>query len=305
MLNGVALAEAPGLSLTISETAVVSGPRITLADLGTIQGGTNSEREYLKKIDLGAAPIPGQVRPISKKYILEIIMQHQFLKKLNLSMGAEVKVTVEAVCIKKADIEKVITDLLQKAKPGILKKWIELNNIPKEIWLSNDNWELKAVPIGKLPELGTALFKVIISNKNEKGREINISGKIRETAILYRTIRELPRHAEIKPDDLETVEMELSSGKELLGEIKGRIRTKRLIRQGEVLRTDQIQPVPLVHKEHEVVVIVRSKTVEITTSGIAKADGWLGDEILVVNPKSKKNFRGRVINENMVEVIIK
>ena len=302
--SGVSAAETAVITLSIPETVVVPGPRLSLGDLGAIQGGAVSEREYLEKIDFGAAPFPGQVRILSKEYILYIIKQHQFLKELNLVMGAEVKIRVQAVCFKDTDIERTITDLLPKAPPVIVKKWVELNNIPKETWLNNDNWDLKAVVAGNLPELGPVLFKVIISS--EKGRrEMNISGRIRETAVLYRAKRDLPRFTEIKPDDFERVELELLSGKEQLGEIEGRSRITKMLRQGEVLRSDQMQPVPLVHKDQEVTVIVRGPKVEVTVIGIAKADGWLGDEILIINPTSKKSFRGRVFGENMVEVILK
>ncbi len=161
---------------------------------------------------------------------------------------------------------------------------------------------MDASVIGDMPEIGTVLFKVVLSGGGTKNRVFNIRGKVRETGLLNRATKDISRHAKLRNTDFEVIEKELLNGRELVGDIPAKIRATKLIRRGEILRTDFFQAVPLVHKGHEVQVIVKGETIEVQITGIAKNDGWLGDEIQVVNQTSKKIFRARVIGEEMVEV---
>jgi flagella basal body P-ring formation protein FlgA len=301
-LTSIVLAEAAGaITIEIPETISVTGPKIFLSDLGVVRGGTTQDLEYLKQVDLGQAPFPGQVRIFTKEYLTLITQQHRFNQTFIINMGKQVEVRVRATCIKGAAIQKAIEEQLPPKRPNVLKKWIDLHNVPGEIWLSTGEWQIQATPNGNIPELGTVLFKIVLSNGKEK-RVINISGKIGETALVHRSVKTIALHADLKQDDFETVEMELVNGKEFLGEIPGQYRTTKPIKQGDILREDQVQPIPLVQKDREVNVVVKGNSIEIMMVGIAKLDGWMGDEIIIQNPTSRKTFRGRVIGLNKVEV---
>jgi flagella basal body P-ring formation protein FlgA len=304
-IAGVALANdsQPALIFEIPASITIAGPGLTLGDLGTIQEGTIADLEELKKVDLGSAPLPGQVRRFTRSYLMLIMRQHVLGKKFAIKMGEQVEVRVAATSIKAGDFETVITNLLPPKKTGIIKKWVEIHNLPGEIRIKkSDDWRLDASVIGNMPEIGTVLFKVVLYGGGTGNRIFNISGKVRETGLLYRAIRDIPRHTELRNTDFEVIESELLNGKEFTGNIPAKIRATKLIRRGEVLRTDFFQTVPLVYKDHEVQVIVRGEAIEVRITGIAKNDGWLGDEIQVANQTSKKIFRAKVIGAEMVEV---
>ncbi len=308
IVSGVTLAgnHQSALILEIPASIVVPGPGLRLGDLGTIHGGTPADREDLMSVSLGSAPLPGQVRTFNRSYLMQIIQQHQFRKEVVLQMGEQVEVRVAAVCIGARDFETVIANILPPKKPGIIKRWIEIRNLPPEIWVEKDaQWKLEASVMGNFPEAGTVLFKLTLSGLGAHNRIFNISGKLHQTALLYRAVRDIPRKEKLERVDFEAVETELVNGREYTGEITGKIRATKLIRRGEILRTEFFETVPLVHKDHEVQVIVKGNSIEIRTFGTAKKDGWLGDEIQVVNRSSKKIFRARVIGEEMVEVILR
>ncbi|HBF37394.1 MAG TPA: flagella basal body P-ring formation protein FlgA, partial [Firmicutes bacterium] len=150
-------------------------------------------------------------------------------------------------------------------------------------------------------EVGAALFKVVLS-KDSESRVLNISGKVRATALVYRALRDLSYQSVLNSADFELIEMELENGKEFVGDLQSGIRTTKLIKQGEILRKDWFQPVPLISKDQEVKVTVKDENVAVNILGIAKADGWLGDEIMVTNPLSHKSFKSRVTGNGIVEL---
>jgi flagella basal body P-ring formation protein FlgA len=285
----------------IPEMATIGGPKIFLNDLGTVINGPNNVSDYLKQVDLGTVPAPGQVRNFSREYLNSIIRQYNFPVTINLQMGEQVVVKSIAACIPGAEIEKSIQNLFVEKESHIIKKWVELRNMPELLWLSQGDWKIAAFPVGNLPEVGNALFKVILT-KGKETKVINISGRIRATAQVYRALRNISHQAQISETDFELVAMELVNGRELVGEIPNQSRSTKLIKPGEILQKDWVQPIPLVCKEHEIKVIVKDENVVIKIIGVAKFDGWLGDEILIMNPISNKMFKAKVTGNGVVEV---
>jgi flagella basal body P-ring formation protein FlgA len=292
------------LMLEIPNQVTVTGPNFGLNDLGALKGGQASDLQVIQKIDFGPAPQPGQIRRFTRNYLELILQQYRFSSRIQLKMGEQVEVKVAAKCFKTVDFENVIMNLLPAPKPEFTRRWVELNNPPSEIWVSCDEWRLEAATTGKTPEIGPVLFRVVLTNGRSE-RIFNISGRIHATAKVYRALQNIPRYGVIKPVDFEPIEQELVTGHEVLGEIPPQSRATQLLHKGDLLRADRIQPVPLVGKGEEVQVIARDKLLTIQLVGIAKADGWLGDEITLMNPVSKKIFKGQVIGEDFVEVKLK
>ncbi|HEX3044225.1 MAG TPA: flagellar basal body P-ring formation chaperone FlgA [Bacillota bacterium] len=296
------------LMLEIPDQVTVAGPNFGLSDLGALKGGQASDLEVIQKIDFGPAPQPGQVRRFTRNYLELILQQYRFSGLIQLRMGEQVEVKVAALCFKTVDFENAIMGLLPPPKPEFIRRWVELNNPPAEIWVSCDEWRLEAATTGRLPEIGPVLFRVVLTNERLQGsreRIFNISGRIHATAKVYRALQNIPRYGIIKPVDFEPIEQELVTGHEILGEVPPEHRSTQPLHQGDLLRADRIQPVPLVCKDEEIRVILKDEKLTIQLMGIAKADGWLGDEIMLMNPTSKKIFKGQVIGEDLVEVKLK
>jgi flagella basal body P-ring formation protein FlgA len=298
----------PTVTIQIPETVEVTGPKLCLNDLGTIKEGQTSASDYLKKVGLGTAPAPGQVRTFNREYLDSIIRQYNFPVTIDIQMGELVSVMSIAACIKKADIEAAVQKLFNEKKPHLMKRWVELHNIPDVIWLNQGEWKIEAsmskARTNNSLEVGNALFRVVLSRGNES-RVLNISGKIRATALVYRAVKNIAYKSLVNTSDFELIEMELQNGKEVLGVIPSQIRAIKEIKQGEVLRSDWFQPLPLVSKDQEDKVIVQDENVAIKILGVAKADGWLGDEILINNPVSHKIFKARVIDNGTVQLNIR
>ncbi len=287
------------IRLTIPAEVTVTGPQIRLLDLADVSGANAADYQILQKISLGPVPAPGQIRTFSKDYLTFQLRQRQLSQGVQLEMDAVVRVRAAAASISGEAIQAAISSLLT-VKPG-LTRWIELKNVPETLWLTPGDWKLTAMSVGVLPEIGNALFQVILENGPER-KIINISGKIHGRARLYKLSRSLAKPTLLEKADLIPVELELVYGNEYYGEIDG-WRSIRSLRAGTVLRLSDIQPVPLIAKGQSVKTIIRVDAVEIVVEGIANADGWLGDQIVIVNPSSKKTFQARVSGPGTAEVI--
>lgn len=302
--NSPAAATAAGPTLEIPAAIVVPGPKITMAELGSLRGAGDAELRFLQGIGLGMAPPPGEKRVFNRSYLEFVLRQYPHLQELRLKMGEKVVARTESFHIGGPELAAEIEGLLPPKPPGVIRQWVEYRNLPEELWLAKGDWKVEAVAAGTIPKLGKVLFKLKLSN-GAVIKEMNIAAVIKKTALVYRIIRNIPAHTCLNQADFEKVEITLVNGKEYVGVFPEGYRNIRAFRNGRILENGLIQPVPLVQKGMDVTVLARGNGVEITLSGIAKKDGWLGDRIVLVNPVSKKEFKGRVTGKSCVEVTVK
>ncbi|HOJ78169.1 MAG TPA: flagellar basal body P-ring formation chaperone FlgA [Bacillota bacterium] len=297
----------PALKIEIPEVVEIVSDKIYLGELGRVSGGTEQERERLKKVQLGAAPLPGIERRLSRSYIMSILRQYYFDIKVQpvLQMADQVIVRVASSKISAAEIRTKIEQLFPAVDPQYyLERKIELRNLPDEIWLRKADWDIKAEVIGSLPEIGTALFKVTIQSSTEPPKIINVSANIKVIAKVYQAKRLINLKSVLTEEDFEAVTLELKTGKEYIGQFPLQMRNKTVLLEKQILSRHQIEPVPLVWRGNEVNVRLVAENFEIKITGIADEDGWLDDRIVIINPVSKKTFKARVIGVNTVEVTL-
>lgn len=291
------------LVVKVPEQLTVSGTTVSMADLCSVENGTEADREILRKIKLGAAPPPGQTRHVKRSYLEFILKQHQFSGPAQLAMGETVTIKVAAVCITAAAIKEKINNEAPPRKPFIIKQWIEVFNPPEAVWLRKADWEMKVEPVGGWPERGPVLLRLAFTGGPES-RVINLKAKIRNTALAFKTKRNLPARSRLAAEDFERSEIELTTGREVIGNFPDNYRSKTNLKEGAVLQNSQVEPTPLVSKNSAISVVIADKAFRIELTGIAKEEGWLGDMITILNPVGKKTFKGKVIGSNMAEVTV-
>lgn len=291
--------------LNIPASVVVPGPKIYLSDLGMIEGNRDTaSAAEIQGIDLGAAPLPGRERRLTREYLEFILKQHRLNTKISLTMDQAVVIKVDATSISAAEIQQMVEKLLPPKSPDYRDRTLAFVNLPSEIWLEKGDYHLEAASLGKIPEFGNVVFRIEVFNNGEKKKTINVCAKISVTATVYRAMRDLGPKDVLKDEDFSAATQELSSGREIVGKIPVGCRMVRSINPGEILEKQDIEIIPAVTKDGEVAVSVKVDGVEITIKAIAKSDAWIGDELQLYNPASKKIFKGRVIGKNLVEVSV-
>lgn len=289
------------LILEVPAEVNVPGPKICMADLGRVEGADRREANLLRQLDLGKAPAPGQIRVFTRSYLQFLLKQQTGLRTPRLKMGAQVTVRVVAIGVGKEEILAALNRLLPKRPEGVTKQWVEVSGIADTVWLGRGTYRVEAMAVGELPRLGPALFKVKLVGETDT-KTLSLSGVIRKTAIAYRVKQLVKPLTTLEAGVFEPVEIELKSGREYTGAFPVNYRNTRLLRPGQLLEREVLQPVPWVARDQKVQVLLRGGGIEIKLTGIAKKDAWDGEQVTVLNPDSKQTFGGRVVGTNRVEV---
>jgi flagella basal body P-ring formation protein FlgA len=79
-------------------------------------------------------------------------------------------------------------------------------------------------------------------------------------------------------------------------------RTKQTVEKGGIITEDMIEDPPLIREGERVRIIFVYENQKVMTRGYAIKDGWLGDQILVRNPKNRSELVGLVVKSKEVEV---
>lgn len=79
-------------------------------------------------------------------------------------------------------------------------------------------------------------------------------------------------------------------------------RLARPLRAGEPLATDALAPAPVVHRGQQVVLLARTRGVDVRMAGVALSDGRASDHIRVQNMSSQRVVEGIVRADGVVEV---
>lgn len=87
-----------------------------------------------------------------------------------------------------------------------------------------------------------------------------------------------------------------------IAQVEGQITNRRIV-SGRTIRKSEISRPPDVRAGKAVMILAENMNVKITTKGIAKEDGAIGDVIPVVNSRSNKRIFARVTGDSTVRVV--
>ncbi|MEE8575977.1 MAG: flagellar basal body P-ring formation chaperone FlgA, partial [candidate division Zixibacteria bacterium] len=79
-------------------------------------------------------------------------------------------------------------------------------------------------------------------------------------------------------------------------------RSKRPLRQGSIVTTDLVEPVPAIESGSIVSIVYSTGLCTVTAEGKAMSDGCAGEIIKVRNKSSGKVISARVIDERSVAI---
>jgi flagella basal body P-ring formation protein FlgA len=70
----------------------------------------------------------------------------------------------------------------------------------------------------------------------------------------------------------------------------------------EIITTRHLSNQPVIKRGDRVTVVLDQDGLEVSTKGVAQEQGHLGKLIRLINPKSKKEFQGLVVDARTVKV---
>ncbi|MEN3000421.1 MAG: flagella basal body P-ring formation protein FlgA [Armatimonadota bacterium] len=103
------------LRIRIEAEITAQAERFRLGDIASVEGGTPSQREQLKQIELGAAPLPGQKRLFTRQQLLTRLRQHGIdPQMLQIEMPDTVRITRMAQSLSMDALERFAQEQLTR-----------------------------------------------------------------------------------------------------------------------------------------------------------------------------------------------
>jgi flagella basal body P-ring formation protein FlgA len=288
-----ALTAAEMTTIRVRDQVEIENGEVLLGQIASIEGSDTQLVQQLKDIVIGRAPLPGMTRLYDQKHLKKRLKQHHInLAGVNLEGPRRVRISRSHVEIDKHKIEKIVSDFITQNIPQENKTVrIKEINVSERVVLSKGRIAYKVLAPGMRQLMGRSSIAVDFSVNGHFEKKVWVTATVEVWGPVVVTRKPLGRYKPITEDDILLQTMDLThlsanvvtDPEAVLGK-----RTKRAIGAQTPLRADSIELPPLVKRGDLVVIIVESKGLKITTRGLVKKKGRLGDRIPVVNVDSKK-----------------
>ena len=294
-------------TIRVRDQVEIENDEVLLGQIASIEGSETQFVQRLKDIIIGKAPLPGRTRQYEQKHLKMRLKQHHIdLAAIHFEGPRTVRISRSYVEVEKNKIEKIVSDFItqnsfEKNKTVRIKEI----HVSERVVLPKGRIAYKVTAPSRQQLKGTCSIAINFSVDGHFIKKVRAIAMIEVWGPVVVTRRPLGRYRPITEDDIILQTMDLtklsanvvSDPEAVLGK-----RTKRAIGTQTPLRADSIELPPLVKRGDLVVIIAQSKGLKITTRGVVKKKGRLGDRIPVVNVDSKKVLYARVIDSNTVQV---
>jgi len=297
--------------LKVRSQAVVYDKMITLGDLADFHLLPKSVENRISKIKLSEAPKNGEVRVFSSVALSQILRQAVknietvkiVLPNQTRVIGASARLSPESV---KAQI---ITGLAQSC--GDCKVEVVELQWPENI-VYNDQmlWSL----VGDLQkargsfQIGLEIYNLsgdLNGEPNGKKNHYWLSGRTRIMAKVPVAKRNLMYNQNLREEDVEWVMRDITQIRDGVAEIEDL--TSAYLRQSvayaQILLKTYLVKTPLVTRGKMITLQFHSdKNWTLSARGVVQESGYLGDQVKVLNPDTKKVVVGVVKSNELIEV---
>ncbi|MCG8687093.1 MAG: flagellar basal body P-ring formation chaperone FlgA [Desulfobacterales bacterium] len=293
------------ISITVLETAEVSGPDILLGEIAKITAPPFF-KDGLSKIELGRSPKPGRMKHLTGDKIVSLI-RTRGLEDKDLAIDAPKRVFVKrkSQVLKESKVQKEFETFLST-------------------FFTEGEFKLKAFSVRGLEPYPSGNLTLAFEKRytpGNKGRvsvhaDVMVDGAkqdrvtIKGRVALYKAVicaaRRLERGEKVSSADVEYKTMDLfelkSSVLESIDEVAPMALT-RTIGKGECLTRDVFKQAPTIQKGDIIKLVARKNRLSIITIGVCKENGYADQLVKVENLKSGKMVRGVVKKNGTVEVL--
>ncbi len=290
----------------VPERAKVNSKLISLGEIADIKGDDSQLVEALKSIVLGKAPLPGEMREISDRYVEMKVKQKGIdPSTLTLDLPEKIEVLRESIEISPKEIEKIVKQFIHQKMPWDSKQVTIKTSPTKGIVLAAGEITYEVVPQKREDYLGVSNLSVIFMVNGRVERKLWVNAHIDVSKEVVVSNHLLRRHYTITEGDIRLEKMNLA---ELSAnvvtdplEVIGK-RTKRAIDPNLPLKLNFLEVPPLVRRGDLVTIVAESDTLKITTQGIVSENGCKGEMVRVINTNSRKDVYARVVDSRTVAV---
>lgn len=136
-----------------------------------------------------------------------------------------------------------------------------------------------------------------------EGRSVDliIPGLLQVSGLANRALRPLASGALVSARDVESVQTWVPPSARCSAEVEGLFLSKA-VAAGDWIPCASLREPPSIRRNQDLVVVYRAPGLELRGRGVARKDGWLGEEVLVRVSGAERDCRAEVIGPGTVQV---
>ena len=284
----------------------VSASRVTLADVARVQGIADPElRALILNADLGAAPLPGKKKTLSKPLVLSVLRHVGVGKGIRVVFPKKVTLTRPGQTLSPAKVEHLIHKAL-KAFVDNVETGKGTSSVHRPSWrrrlvLPAGELQIKPSVRPGVELLGLVTFRLEFHVDGHVALKRSISARIDVSGEFCQAARNIARGEIISINDVSLVHGPLEKGALACEEVVG-MTPRSSFRAGKTFRMVSLKPPLVVKRGQHVMIVYESGPLRVTSTGEARRDGAVGQWIPVRNSSSGTEIKARVVSPGRVNV---
>jgi flagella basal body P-ring formation protein FlgA len=222
-------------------------------------------------------------------------------------MPPAIQVRQTGVLLKSDEVVAVFQRYIQDHNPYPPKNLsIEVFPLKEAVILPDSRVTLSPLPPKNDKFLGEVTLEMVVTHQGQPIKRLKVSGMVRLKRQVVCANRPLRISDTIGPGDLQILSREVTglnaddfftSPDQLVGHILA-----KSVGPEEIITTRHLSHQPVIKRGDKVNVVLEQDGLEISSKGIAQEQCQLGKTIRLINPNSKKEFQGLVLDARTVRV---
>ncbi len=298
------LEAAAQVSVNFQAEVSVTGARLILADIAVISP-PGSEANSIGQLPVASAPAPGATKKLSTVSVITSLRNRPEVADVDWQGSETIVVQRKGNRISQEQLQQIIAEYLKENSAKLPKTEIRFTSfrLPKELMLPFGELSWKVTP--SRPEImGSSSFSIFFSVDGKPSGNCVVRGKLEAIADVATATTTLHKGDLITADKItmerktvDNLDQPIVDKQQLIGK-----QADRTVKAGKTIEQAYIVSPPIIKEGEMIKIFARKGILQISTSGIAKADGRLGETIQVKNVSSNKLIYCRVDGPGMVSV---
>jgi flagella basal body P-ring formation protein FlgA len=292
------------ISVNFQARATVTGPRIVLGDIAKIRSA-GEQSETIAQLPIASSPAPGKSKDLYTVSVINALRNRKEVVGVDWQGSPNITVERRAQMISKAQLESIMGQFLQENSSKLPQAEIRLTllHAPEELIFPEGTLSWKVTP-SRGSILGSTSFSIAFAVDGQPAANCVVRGKLAalgEAVVAVNPLRKgeilSERNLRLEKRDLAGLKDPYTSMEQLLG-----LEVARTLTAGAVLDHDDIIAPAVIRSGEMVTMRAHKGPMQISTKGLAKENGRLGETIRVKNISSNKIVLCRVDRAGVVSV---
>lgn len=298
------LLAAAQISVHFKANAAVAGPRIVLADIAVIKPA-GPEATEIGQLPVASAPAPGKSKELYTVTVINSLRNRPEVADVDWQGSQTIVVERKSNILSQEQVQQIISAYLTENSAKLPKTEVRFASIraPETLTLPAGKLSWKVTP-SRPGIMGSNSFSIALFVDGKPAGTCVVRGRLEAVAEVVTAAATLHKgdlitdsNIVLQRQDIGDTDNPIMAKEEILGK-----QVARTVNAGVILKREHIVLPPVIKDGEMVKILAQKGTLHISTSGVAKSDGRLGETIAVKNVSSNKIIHCRVDGPGMVSV---